>query len=493
MMLDRCASMGWAKWRCLRRHIVGQDFGPLVSILEITSGRVVGLRMAPVAAPKTAGRWQVVRSLPVEYQLRRGLALPAPATQEEANEEDEEDSPPIARRRRRPSQYAQKTAPSLQERHSIRSRGSTIASLPGVRRAEENRLLPPEELSQTLADHESRTARVLTEQRPDGRQQESRIATINDNDNRTQYTSGRAVLAQPQVGNPKGIGTPPPRLIRVRKEVWGETRFYRDAEDKEIIKLIHKDDMAKVNGSEDVDEPAVEFSPKHTPTRKKRQPILFKTPTPKKKRKTFSSPGDEDILASLRPASQPFPKFYAPPRELRKMGLRGVAEQDRGKIDPYHDPRITNPMDKHQRIINRTDSRTVTPRIQPIADERMSADFTYPMEPVKWAEAAIHNRSPYKVPQTRKPSQESVQQDQTVTASYEPRSAIGYQDNRMPGHQPIRQDTTRSATYNLQTVLSHGQQDAGSSARSTSRNSMESISMSEASDHRTTGSRGRID
>ncbi|KAI4134023.1 MAG: hypothetical protein LQ347_001863, partial [Umbilicaria vellea] len=57
--------------------------------------------------------------------------------------------------------------------------------------------------------------------------------------------------------------------------------------------------------------------------------------TPRKKRSMKTS--DEVIRAALRPANQPPPKLQFTPREVKRLGLDGVAKLEKGKVDRAFD------------------------------------------------------------------------------------------------------------------------------------------------------------
>ena len=56
--------------------------------------------------------------------------------------------------------------------------------------------------------------------------------------------------------------------------------------------------------------------------------------------------------ARLFRANAPPPKLFAAPSELREKGLDEIARRERGQVDRTFDPNRTNPIDRHQRIIN---------------------------------------------------------------------------------------------------------------------------------------------
>lgn len=60
--------------------------------------------------------------------------------------------------------------------------------------------------------------------------------------------------------------------------------------------------------------------------------------------------------ATLFRANAPPPKLFAAPSKLREQGFEEIAKRERGLVDRTFDPNLTDPIDRHQRTINRTDT-----------------------------------------------------------------------------------------------------------------------------------------
>lgn len=60
--------------------------------------------------------------------------------------------------------------------------------------------------------------------------------------------------------------------------------------------------------------------------------------------------------ATLFRANAPPPKLFAAPSKLREQGFEEIARRERGRVDRTFDPNLTNPIDRHQRTINRTNT-----------------------------------------------------------------------------------------------------------------------------------------
>jgi len=63
----------------------------------------------------------------------------------------------------------------------------------------------------------------------------------------------------------------------------------------------------------------------------------------------------EAFEATLFPAHAPPPKLFAAPRDLREQGFEETSRGQKGQVHRSFDPSLTNPIDRHQRTINRTD------------------------------------------------------------------------------------------------------------------------------------------
>jgi len=77
----------------------------------------------------------------------------------------------------------------------------------------------------------------------------------------------------------------------------------------------------------------------------------------KKREEDRRKAAEEDALeATLFRANAPPPKLFAAPSKLREQGLEEIARSERGRVDRTFDPALTNPIDRHQRTINRTNT-----------------------------------------------------------------------------------------------------------------------------------------
>jgi len=77
--------------------------------------------------------------------------------------------------------------------------------------------------------------------------------------------------------------------------------------------------------------------------------------------------------ATLFRANAPPPKLFAAPSKLREQGFKEIVRRERGRVDRTFDPNLTNPIDRHQRTINRTNtvSNWDLERKVPTWEERM--------------------------------------------------------------------------------------------------------------------------
>ncbi|KAI9878610.1 MAG: hypothetical protein M1830_000429 [Pleopsidium flavum] len=75
----------------------------------------------------------------------------------------------------------------------------------------------------------------------------------------------------------------------------------------------------------------------------------------KKKEDHKKAVENEAFEATLFAANAPPPKLFAAPRDLREQGFEKTAGQQKGQVHKSFDPDLTNPIDRHQRAINRTD------------------------------------------------------------------------------------------------------------------------------------------
>lgn len=95
----------------------------------------------------------------------------------------------------------------------------------------------------------------------------------------------------------------------------------------------------------------------------------------KKRKADRKIAAEKDALeATLFPANAPPPKLFAAPSKLREQGLEEIARRERGLVDRTFDPNLTNPIDRHQRTINRTNSlrHWESQRSVPSWEERMA-------------------------------------------------------------------------------------------------------------------------
>ena len=109
-----------------------------------------------------------------------------------------------------------------------------------------------------------------------------------------------------------------------------------------------------------------------------------KTKNPKRNRaqrktRDLSDEPEDPIIANLRPVNQPPPKLFKSARELREIGLEGVAKIERNKADSSFDPQKTNPIDRHSRYVNTT---SAGPRTRPLQNkttwaQRASSNYRY--------------------------------------------------------------------------------------------------------------------
>ena len=110
------------------------------------------------------------------------------------------------------------------------------------------------------------------------------------------------------------------------------------------------------------------------------------SPSQSPRKKRAKKPKDAEIRASLRPANQPPPKLEFTPREVKKLGLEGVAKLEKGKMDPSFDKNAPGYSEffRHSRYINRTDEGRPSPKKVVHPEHMKSADFYYPGEiPIK--------------------------------------------------------------------------------------------------------------
>ena len=198
--------------------------------------------------------------------------------------------------------------------------------------------------------------------------------------------------------------------ILIQEEVWGHIYYTQDSKGNRMPvgtktweqmagRSVSEYSSSAGSGSSDesyVDENSVKRkrsskqSQKTEPRRKKSKQII------REKRVKF-----DDIVGSLRPANQPPPKVWLPPREMREMGLKGLAQLEGSSYDPSFDSDKTNPWFRHSRHVARTDGRDNAPKPQESRSSminRTSSDVHYPDRPVIWAEATEHNRLPFTCP-----------------------------------------------------------------------------------------------
>ena len=65
----------------------------------------------------------------------------------------------------------------------------------------------------------------------------------------------------------------------------------------------------------------------------------------------------EALEARLFRANAPPPKLFAAPSTLREQGLEEISRKEKGRVHKSFNPNLTNPIDRHERNINRTDMR----------------------------------------------------------------------------------------------------------------------------------------
>ena len=191
----------------------------------------------------------------------------------------------------------------------------------------------------------------------------------------------------------------PEQQMSIQKETWGHVYFTRDSEGKQTIhytktwEQLGLKDPAGYSSSSDSE--TSDGSSVDEARKRKRRTKQGRKGHSKKKSKQLAT---DDIIGSLRPAYRPPPKLWLPPREMRNLGLKGLAELEGDKFDPAYDPDVTNPWFRHSRHIARTDGRDNVPKppdVQSSIINRTRASLDYPDEPIKWTEAAEHNRLPF--------------------------------------------------------------------------------------------------
>ena len=135
--------------------------------------------------------------------------------------------------------------------------------------------------------------------------------------------------------------------------------------------------------------------PKAPKKRKANKGKGTKEPAPAKKLKaTKVAVAEEVIKSAARPANRPPPSFHASARELRAMGLEGMAKLDADKVDRAYDPTITDPNFKHQRHIARTDGRDNRPEKSLGRLYVATRQVNYDDEPSRWPEQRERVRTP---------------------------------------------------------------------------------------------------
>ena len=139
--------------------------------------------------------------------------------------------------------------------------------------------------------------------------------------------------------------------------------------------------------------------------------------SPQKKRSMKTS--DEVIRAALRPANQPPPKLQVSPGELKKLGLEGVAELEKGKVDRSFDKNAPGYSEhgRYSRYINRTDWSGPRRVKAPYAEHMMRADFYYPEEVPKIKQPTPPPPPTPRPPPPALPQRQQQQQMRAPTAS----------------------------------------------------------------------------
>ena len=305
------------------------------------------------AATKSASRWQVVRTLPPQYQLNQEQTLPGNSSNHKPPDEDDDVRGDKAlydtRRRVGPDRVAKRNAY-------------------GEKPAEN-----------TTKDSES--------------------VQLNESNLERLHSSLR-------------------KLTGVTHMVWGEVQFWEDAEGRKTREIILKD-SGEINNSQ-ADESGHKEGQEEEfrePRKKARTSIEVRQPY-RRRSVSINSDKQDSLLTALRPANQPPPKFFASKSKLRELGLEGVARQERRRVNLPYNRRITQPLNKHSHVINRTDPRTEPQRSRIDLVSNPIPDYVYPDEPVKWAEAARHNLAPYEVSRnstSSNPSQFSRQSSTEIT------------------------------------------------------------------------------
>ncbi len=91
-----------------------------------------------------------------------------------------------------------------------------------------------------------------------------------------------------------------------------------------------------------------------------------------KKRKEEAEKATLNAIAF--PANAPPPKLFNVPRELREQGLKETGRKERGQVHWSFDPSLPTPIDKHRRIVNKTNTiqRWGAEKKAPTWEERMA-------------------------------------------------------------------------------------------------------------------------